>query len=167
MIKKLLIVTFGVACINAMAADPIVTDSTSNSTTRTYSESTTTVNSPPPSAIAPSITSINNDLCIVGASGAVQTQILGMSFGTTTTDKNCERLKLSKTLYDMGMKVAAVATMCQDERVFAAMMMAGTPCPFDGKIGTEAKELWDANPHRWPRGEQVSEKQKTTPTRVR
>jgi hypothetical protein len=78
-----------------------------------------------------------------------------MSFGTTTTDKNCERLKLSKTLYDMGMKVAAVATMCQDERVFSAMMMAGTPCPFNGKIGEEARELWAANPDRQPRSETV------------
>ena len=139
--------------LSANAADPIVTDSTSTSTARTISESTTTVYSPPPSAIAPAITSINNDLCIVGASGAVQTQILGMSFGSTTTDKNCERLKLSKLLYDMGMKVAAVATMCQDDRVFSAMMMAGTPCPFDGKIGEEARELWAANPERRPRGE--------------
>ena len=141
------------AAATAAATDPIVTDSTSTSTARTVSESTTTVYSPPPSAIAPAITSINNDLCIVGASGAVQTQILGMSFGSTTTDKNCERLKLSKLLYDMGMKVAAVATMCQDERVFSAMMMAGTPCPYDGKIGEEARELWAANPDRRPRAE--------------
>jgi hypothetical protein len=143
------------AAATAGATDPIVTDSTSTSTARTISESTTTVYSPPPSAIAPAITSINNDLCIVGASGAVQTQILGMSFGSTTTDKNCERLKLSKLLYDMGMKVAAVATMCQDERVFSAMMMAGTPCPYDGKIGEEARLLWAANPDRQPRSETV------------
>jgi len=152
-----IIITCAVVLTSATAgaADPIVTESTSTSTARSVSESTTTVYSPPPSAIAPAITSINNDLCIVGASGAVQTQILGMSFGTTTTDKNCERLKLSKTLYDMGMKVAAVATMCQDERVFSAMMMAGTPCPFNGKIGEEARELWAANPDRQPRSETV------------
>jgi hypothetical protein len=129
-------------------AEAIVTDSTSKS----ESTSTTTVKSPPPTAVAPAITSINNDLCTVGASGAVQTQILGMSFGTTTRDMNCERLKLSKNLYDMGMKVAAVATLCQDERVFVAMMNAGTPCPIDGKIGAEARELWEANPNRQPGG---------------
>jgi len=130
-------------------ADAIVTDSTS----RSYSDSnsTTTVKSPPPTAVAPTITSINNDLCVVGASGAVQTQILGMSFGSTTRDMNCERIKLSKNLYDMGMKVAAVATLCQDERVFIAMMNAGTPCPIDGKIGTEARELWEQNPSRQPK----------------
>lgn len=130
-------------------AQPIVTDSTSRST----SDTTTKVISPPPTAIAPSITSINNDLCTVGVSGAVQTQILGISGGSTVRDMNCERIKLAKNLYDMGMKVAAVSTLCQDERVFKAMMNAGTPCPVDGKIGTEAREIWDQNPSRQPKAE--------------
>ena len=151
MYKKIAIVAiFGMFSQLTIAADPIVTDSTSRSTTDSSSNSVTTVKSPPPTAVAPSITSINNDLCTVGASGAVQTQILGLSFGSTTRDMNCERLKLSKNLYDMGMKVAAVSTLCQDERVFTAMMNAGTPCPIDGKIGSEAKELWEANPLRKP-----------------
>jgi hypothetical protein len=131
-------------------AEPIVTDSTSNSTSYTKSESTTTVKSPPPTAVAPAITVINSDVCAVAASGAVQTQILGISMGGTMTDKNCERLKLARGVYDMGMKVAAVAIMCQDERVFSAMMNAGTPCPVDGKIGESAKEIWAANPERIP-----------------
>jgi hypothetical protein len=63
--------------------------------------------------------------------------------GGTMRDMNCERIKLSKNLYDMGMKVAAVATLCQDERVFSAMLAAGTPCPIDGKIGAQAKEEWE------------------------
>jgi len=131
-------------------AQPIVTDSTTRSTTDSTSNSTTTVKSPPPTAVAPNITSINNDLCAVGVSGAAQTQILGIAIGGTFVDKNCERLKLSKTLYDMGMKVAAVATLCQDERVFTAMMNAGTPCPVDGKIGNEAKAVWESDPDRKP-----------------
>jgi len=53
-------------------------------------------------------------------------------------------------MYDMGMKVAAVATLCQDERVFTAMMNAGTPCPVDGKIGEQAKAIWENNPERIP-----------------
>jgi hypothetical protein len=125
----------------AVMAQAIVTESTSNSTTRNTTE--TTVNSPPPSAIAPGINSMNNDLCAVGVSGAAQTQILGIAIGSTFRDKNCERLKLSKNLYDMGMKVAAVATLCQDERVFVAMLNAGTPCPINGKIGVEARKEWD------------------------
>lgn len=131
-------------------AQPIVTDSTTRSTSDSTSNSTTTIKSPPPTAVAPNITSLNNDLCAVGFSGAAQTQILGIAIGGTFVDKNCERLKLSKTLYDMGMKVAAVSTLCQDERVFTAMMNAGTPCPVDGKIGNEAKDIWMANPERQP-----------------
>jgi len=129
----------------------IRTDSTSNSTVTTSGKNETTVNSPPPSAISPSINATNSDLCTVGVSGAVQTQILGVSTGQTYTDENCERLKNAKTLYDMGMKVAAVSMMCQDERVWDAMMKAGTPCPYDGKIGDEAKKLWSKNVDSQPK----------------
>ena len=122
-------------------AQAIVTESTSNSTTKSTSE--TTVNSPPPSAIAPSINTMNNDICAIGVSGAAQTQILGIAIGTTYRDENCERMKLAKNLYDMGMKVAAVAALCQDERVFVAMSNAGTPCPINGKIGAEAIKEWE------------------------
>ena len=142
--------------------DPIVTDSTSRSTNnntntntninhstgdvtnRNITDSTQTIKSPPPTAVAPAVTTINNDVCAVVASGAVQTQIFGFSMGGTMRDMNCERIKLSKNLFDMGMKVAAVATLCQDERVFAAMLAAGTPCPVDGKIGAQAKAEWDS-----------------------
>ena len=121
----------------------IKTDSTTRSTVD--SNTTTTLKSPPASAITPTINTSNSDLCTFGVAGAVQTQILGISMGSQITDSNCERLKLSKTLYDMGMKVAAVSTLCQDERVFDAMLMAGTPCPFDGLIGDQAKAAWAVN----------------------
>lgn len=121
----------------------IKTDSTTRSTVD--SNTTTTLKSPPASAITPTINTSNSDLCTFGVAGAVQTQILGISMGSQITDSNCERLKLSKTLYDMGMKVAAVSTLCQDERVFDAMLMAGTPCPFDGLIGDEARAAWAVN----------------------
>ena len=109
------------------------------------------INSPPPSAIAPSIgSSYSQDLCTTGISGGVQTQILGISGGKSVTDENCERIKLSKTLYDMGMRVAAVALMCQDERVWTAMKMAGTPCPYEGMIGSEASTAWENNRDQVP-----------------
>lgn len=139
MVKKIVAATI-LMVATTVFADVIQTESTSNATTNSKSE--TTVKSPPPTAVAPAITTINNDVCAVAASGAVQTQILGFSMGGTMRDMNCERIKLSKNLYDMGMKVAAVATLCQDERVFAAMLAAGTPCPIDGKIGEKAKEEW-------------------------
>lgn len=107
---------------------------------------------PPPTAVAPAMMSGGNtDLCTTGTSGSVQTQIFGVSTGGTVRDLNCERLKLSKTLYDMGMKVAAVATMCQDRRVYDAMLAAGTPCPYEGKIGEQARALWEANPNKLPK----------------
>ena len=152
--KLLKYITIGFfLCSSVVYADPIVTQSTSNSTVSTTGNTKTTVNSPPPSAISPSINSSNSDLCTVGVSGAVQTQILGLSGGKTVRDMNCERLKLSKTIYDMGMKVAAVSIMCQDARVFDAMKMAGTPCPYLGKIGQEASTEWDANPELQPKHE--------------
>jgi hypothetical protein len=137
---KYLLAAIAMVVVGVTHAQPIVTDSTSRSTTNSTAE--TTIKSPPPTAVAPAITTINNDVCAVAASGAVQTQILGISMGGTMRDMNCERIKLSKNLYDMGMKVAAVATLCQDERVFSAMLAAGTPCPVDGKIGERAKDEW-------------------------
>ena len=124
------------------AEDPIVTDNT-NVVTTTGTQ-TTTVKSPPPSAIAPQFGgSGNSDLCTIGAGGAVQTQILGISLGSTFTEENCLRLKKSQKLYMFGMKVAAVSVMCQDSDVWQAMMDAGTPCPIDGLIGNEAKAAWE------------------------
>jgi len=149
--KKLIIGLMMFFTMSGVAlAEPIVTESTSNSNVTTTGKTETTVKSPPPSAISPSINSSNSDLCTVGVSGAVQTQILGISGGNTVRDLNCERLKNAKTLYDMGMKVAAVSVMCGDPRVFSAMEMAGTPCPFMGKIGDEAAELWKKNPELRP-----------------
>jgi hypothetical protein len=128
-----------------------IIDSSNLNTNINKSEITQKVIQPPPTAVAPTMMSGgNSDLCTTGVSGAVQTQIFGVSGGGTTRDLNCERLKLSKTLYDMGMKVAAVAVMCQDRRVFEAMLSAGTPCPYDGKIGEQAKASWEASPSKVP-----------------
>ena len=148
MIRLLIVAMAMMVTSVAMAqdlSDPIVTENYNESVVNSNTNSTTTVKSPPPSAISPSINSANSDLCTVGVSGAVQTQILGISAGKTVRDMNCEKLKNAKTLYDMGMKVAAVSVMCQDERVFKAMMDAGTPCPYDGMIGDEAKAAWLAD----------------------
>lgn len=151
-IKIITAVVLGLSAAASLAqSDPIVTQSTSNSTSASTSTSETTVKSPPPSAISPAVTVINSDVCVTAFSGAAQTQILGISIGGTQRDFNCERLKLSRSLYDMGMKVAAVAVMCQDRRVFDSMMAAGTPCPVDGKIGAEAKAVWEEDPKRIPK----------------
>ena len=102
----------------------------------------------------------NSDVCKSAASAAVQTQILGFASGITITDENCERMKLSRSLYLMGMKVAAVSALCQDARVFDAMWMAGTPCPYLGDIGDDAKKGWEDNPDDVPSGSLVFAKKK-------
>jgi hypothetical protein len=127
-------------------------------TNRNINESTIeqTMRTPPPTAVAPGMMSGgNSDLCTTGTSGSVQTQILGVASGGTVRDLNCERLKNAKTLYDMGMKVAAVATLCQDRRVFDAMWHAGTPCPYEGMIGERAKVAWNENPDKIPKHEEA------------
>ena len=145
-LKQTVALLFIVIATPALSQDPIVTESTTDSTVTTRGSMETTIKQPPPSAISPSFSSGNNsDLCTIGVAGAVQTQILGISAGTTFTEENCIRLKNAKTLYDMGMKVAAVSVMCQDKKVFDAMMHAGTPCPYDGQIGDAAKLGWETH----------------------
>jgi hypothetical protein len=107
--------------------------------------STVVTDKAPPTASAPSVVVNNSDICKSGAAASIQTQVLGVATGITITDENCERIKLARSLYGMGMKVAAVSTLCRDHRVFDAMWMSGTPCPFMGKIGNEAKIAWENN----------------------
>lgn len=139
MIKKVL-GTIAVCCFLILPAHTLADTNTVTSTVT----GTTTVDKTPATASAPNIVINNNDVCTSAASAAVQTQILGVATGLAVTDENCERLKLARSLYGMGMKVAAVSLLCQDERVFDAMQMAGTPCPYEGRIGEQAKELWEA-----------------------
>ena len=97
---------------------------------------------PPPTAIAPSMSAMSQDVCAVPVSGAVSSTVIGVSGGTVITDQNCERIKLAKVLNDLGLKVAAVATLCADVRVWEAMEMSGSPCPIGGSIGDSAREAW-------------------------
>jgi hypothetical protein len=125
--------------------------------------STVVTGNPPPTASAPSIVINNSDVCKSAASAAIQTQILGFASGITITDENCERIKLARGLYGMGMKVAAVSMLCQDVRVFDAMLMAGTPCPYRGKIGSDAQEAWDNNLDNVPENSIMFKKKVTAP----
>ena len=123
---------------------------------------TTVIDKSPPTASAPSVVINNNDVCKSAASAAIQTQILGFASGITVTDENCERLKLARSLFGMGMKVAAVSTLCQDARVFDSMWMAGTPCPFMGKIGDDAKAAWEKNEDLVPSDSRIFKKKEST-----
>ena len=125
-------------------------ESGSESTSTTNNTTNSDIRSAPPGASAPSYNSMTQDVCAVGVSAGIQTFGVGLSGGKHVIDKNCERLKLARILNDFGMKVAAVAILCQDERVFESMIQAGTPCPIDGKIGKEAKALWSKYDHERP-----------------
>ena len=130
--------------------------SSNTTTTNNDTNSTTNNNStvPPPSANSPSYSSMSQDVCSMGVSGSVSTGVIGFSGGKHVVDENCERIKLAKVLQDFGMKVASVAVLCQDARVHMAMQSAGTPCPFDGKIGKEAQAMWEKYPELRPDYEQ-------------
>ena len=97
---------------------------------------------PVPAAIAPSMSAFSQDVCGIPVSGAISSTVIGVSGGSVYTDANCERIKLAKTLNDLGLKVSAVAVLCGDGRVWDAMMMSGTPCPIDGLIGDAARNEW-------------------------
>ena len=125
-------------------------ESGSTSTSTTTNTTNSDIRSAPPSAAAPSYNSMTQDVCAVGVSAGVQTFGIGLSGGKHVIDENCERLKLARILNDFGMKVAAVAILCQDERVFESMIQAGTPCPIDGRIGKEAEKLWAKYDHERP-----------------
>lgn len=117
--------------------------------------STVVTNNTPPTANSPSVVVNNSDVCTSAYSGAIQTQVLGISSGVTIKDTNCEMIKLARSLYGMNMRVAAVSTLCADYRIFDAMWMSATYCPFMGAIGEDAKSGWEKNRHLVPAGSKV------------
>jgi hypothetical protein len=142
--KYIIILLLLVSCtFNAKAAD--------NNTV----SSTVVTNNTPPTANSPSVVVNNSDVCTSGYSGSIQTQVLGISSGITIKDTNCEMIKLARSLFGMGMKVAAVSTLCADPRIFDAMWMSSSFCPYMGSIGDSAKQGWLDNPHMIPEGSQV------------
>ena len=133
----------------------VVTTVTSAKAETNTVSSTVVTNNTPPTANSPSVVVNNSDVCKTAVAGAVQTQILGISSGITVTDENCERIKLARSLYASGMKVASVSILCQDPRVWDSMAMAGTPCPYMGSIGQEAETGWKENMDMIPEGSVV------------
>ena len=150
LIAFLVVFTFWCVSFSAIAADPIVSESTQVITSN--GTNTTTVKSPPPSAISSQITSGSSDfICTVSASGAIQTQILGLSLGAMVQDELCTTILKSTTLYNMGMKVAAIAVLCNDPVIHAAMANSGTFCPYKTLLGVDAQDAWLANQQDIPK----------------
>ena len=94
----------------------------------------------PPSVPSMGTSGAYSDICVVVRAGGISGGFFGISAGVHVEDKNCQRIKLSRALAQLGMKISATAMLCQDPRVFASMIAAGSPCPVNGKIGDEAIE---------------------------
>ena len=91
----------------------------------------------------PSVPSINSayggtDICVVARAGGVSGGFIGISAGIQVVDENCQMIKLSRALAQLGLKISATAMLCRDPRVFEAMIAAGSPCPVNGLIGDDA-----------------------------
>jgi hypothetical protein len=116
--------------------------SSSSTSTSSTTNNTSNIKSYPPTATAPPANS-GIDVCNLGHSLGVQSSFIGLSSSGNDTDETCERIKLSRELATVhNMKVAGIAVLCEDARVFRSMEMAGTPCPFEGQIGADATRLW-------------------------
>ena len=150
MMNKLVAILIVVVFLGIITLCSVQAQTNTVTSTSSTVSGTTTVDRTPSTASAPGVMINNQDVCSTGSSIAIQSQILGIAGGTTVRDLNCERLKLSRQLFRFGMKVGAVAMLCQDSRVFSAMEMAGTPCPYMGKIGIEAAKAWLENPEKRP-----------------
>ena len=150
MMNKLVAILIVVVFLGIITLCSVQAQTNTVTSTSSTVSGTTTVDRTPSTASAPGVVVNNQDVCSTASSLAIQSQILGIAGGTTVRDLNCERLKLSRQLFRFGMKVGAVAMLCQDSRVFSAMEMAGTPCPYMGKIGIEAAKAWLENPEKRP-----------------
>ena len=134
------------AIMAALVAIIVSFVSTAQADTRTIIESRGQVMS----AHAPSMSAYSQDICAVPASGGVNTGVISLSGGTVLTDHNCERIKIAKTLNDLGLKVAAVGVLCEDIRVWNSMEMSGSPCPIGGALGDTARAAWyELHPERF------------------
>lgn len=99
------------------------------SVSNTYNGAGSSSEIPVGSAIVPSYMSNGVETCLQGSGAAIQTGIVGLSTGSYKADADCNRRRDAKVLSDLGMKVAAVARMCESLDVWRSMFLSGTPCP--------------------------------------
>ena len=97
--------------------------------------STVVTDKTPPTASAPSVIINNNDVCKLGMSGAAQASFLGIAAGISVTDENCERIKLARSLFGMGMKVAAVSLLVRTSGFLKLWKWRERLAPTGGKQG--------------------------------
>ena len=116
--------------------------SSSNSTTNNETNNSTNTKTAVNPSNAPAMSVYGQDSCVIPLAAGITVIGFSGTFGSYYVDPNCERRKSVSVLAKLGMKVAAISLMCQDENVWEAMMDAGTPCPVDGLIGEKAKARW-------------------------
>ena len=144
----IILATILIFFLNSMMNSALAADTNTVSSTVVTDKSVPTAN-------APSVVVNNSDICKVATSGAIQTNILGLATGIVVDDELCQLLKLSRQLYASGLKVASISLLATDPRVFDSLVMAGTPPPYMGAIGSEALEKWKSNPNMIPEGSVV------------
>jgi hypothetical protein len=104
-------------------------NSKDDSVTNTYNGAGSSSDMPVGSAIAPSYMSNGMETCLQGSGGSIQTGIIGITRGSYESDVDCNRRRDAKVLSDLGMKVAAIARMCEDVKVWRSLFISATPCP--------------------------------------
>jgi len=106
------------------------------SVSNTYNGAGSSSEIPVGSAITPSYMSNGVETCLQGSGSSIQTGLVGISKGQYKADEECNRRRDAKVLSDLGMKVAAVARMCESLNVWRSMFVSGTPCPIlsNGKL---------------------------------
>jgi hypothetical protein len=104
-------------------------NSKDESVSNTYNGAGSSSDIPVGSAIAPSYMSSGVETCLQGSGGAIQTGLIGITKGSYESDVDCNRRRDAKVLSDLGMKVAAIARMCEDVKVWRSLFISATPCP--------------------------------------
>jgi len=116
--------------------------SNTTNTTNSTNNSTNTKTAVNPSN-APSMSVYGQDSCVIPLAAGITVIGFSGSFGSYYVDPMCEMRKSVAVLAKLGMKVAAISLMCQDENVWLAMASSATYCPIDGLIGEAAKKRWE------------------------
>lgn len=99
----------------------------------------------------------SNDTCMGSTNGAVNGPGLGIGFGTTWTDENCKRLKMSRELWNKGFRAASLAVDCMSPEAREALELTGTRCPQsmteEERRATFGETMADAGPGQRPGGD--------------
>ena len=96
-----------------------------------------------PSVNGPNLTT-SNDTCMGSSSGSANGPGFGVSFGTTWSDDHCKRLKMSRELWNKGMKAASLAMDCMDPAARVALEITGSKCP-QSMTADERRSNYGAN----------------------